>query len=70
MDAALRLYVTMTALLADRAERLGDDRGQGTIEYVGMIVVAALIVVAVINTNMGAAIGSRFTDAVNSVLNN
>lgn len=68
MDAMLRLCTTLSVLAHERTARLRDDRGQGTIEYVGMIVVAALIVVAVMSTDMGDAISGKFTESIQSVL--
>lgn len=45
------------------------DAGQGTLEYVGMIIIAALVIVAVAAVVSPATIGARVTTAVNSVLN-
>ena len=49
--------------------REGRDSGQGTLEYVGMIIVAALIAAAVISAAKGVNLGAVFTDKVNSVIN-
>lgn len=62
------LYVALTILMhgaAGRARR--NERGQGTLEYVGMVAVAALIVVAVIGVAKGVNLGGIITDAVGSV---
>jgi len=44
-----------------------DERGQGTLEYVGMVIVAAILVVAVLQATDTVDIAGAFTDAVNSV---
>ena len=75
MDALLRAAVTLSVLATDGRDALArrladrDDRGQGTIEYVGMIIVASLIVIALLQTNMGSSIASKFTSKINDVLN-
>lgn len=43
------------------------QRGQSTLEYVGMIAVAALVVVAVATTIKGVDLGSMVTNAVEKV---
>lgn len=47
--------------------RKDDERGQGTLEYVGMIIVAAGIVLLVLNAAKAIDLGAVFTEAVNSV---
>ena len=70
MDSMLRFYVTLSALASERfIEARRNDRGQGTIEYVGMVIVAALIVVALLKTNMGGEISKAFTTKIGDVLN-
>jgi hypothetical protein len=60
-------FITLVLALQTRvAER--DEKGQGTLEYVGMIVVAALLAAAVIAAAKGVDLGSVFTNAVNSVI--
>lgn len=44
-----------------------NDRGQGTMEYVGMILVAAIIVVAVLDVTEAVDLGEVFRSAVESV---
>ena len=43
------------------------EAGQGTLEYVGMIAVAAIIIVAVVAVAKSADIGSMLTAAINKV---
>jgi hypothetical protein len=45
------------------------DKGQGALEYVGITILVVAIVVALLNTNMGATIANKFTSKVNEVLN-
>jgi hypothetical protein len=45
------------------------DEGQGTIEYVGMILIAALLVVGVLTALKGKDLGGAVSRAVDSVLN-
>jgi hypothetical protein len=47
--------------------RTDDERGQGTLEYVGMIIVAAGIVVAVLQAAGAIDLGAIFTDNVSKV---
>ncbi|WP_166139795.1 hypothetical protein [Nocardioides ochotonae] len=49
------------------AARKDDERGQGTLEYVGMIIVAAGIVVLVLEAADAIDLGKVFSDAVKSV---
>ncbi|GHJ35356.1 hypothetical protein [Streptomyces sp. TS71-3] len=53
---------------ADRLRRRA-DKGQGAIEYVGIIILVAAIVIALLNTKMGDTIANKFKDTVNKVLN-
>ncbi|WP_435743812.1 hypothetical protein [Nocardioides sp. SYSU DS0663] len=60
----------LEALLAFQAYVLtarDDERGQGTLEYVGMIIVAAGIVVLVLEAANAIDLGAVFSEAVNSV---
>ena len=45
------------------------DKGQGTIEYVGMILIAALLVVGVLTALKDKDLGGAVSRAVDSVLN-
>ena len=49
----------------DRARR--DEAGQGTLEYVGMIAVAAILVLAVLEATDTVDLGGFFTDQVDRV---
>jgi len=59
----LTLFVwQLTAVDKLKARR---EAGQGTLEYVGMIAVAAIIIVAVVAVAKSADIGSMLTAAIN-----
>ncbi len=61
----LTLFVwQLTAVDKLKARR---EAGQGTLEYVGMIAVAAIIIVAVVAVAKSADIGSMLTAAINKV---
>jgi Flp pilus assembly pilin Flp len=69
-EKAVAAQVTLKAY-ADRAARLvrDDERGQGSVEYVGIILVVVAIVAAVVAgaTPVGTAILTKLTNAVNSI---
>jgi hypothetical protein len=50
-----------------RTPRVRTERGQGTLEYVGMIIVAAILVVAVLEV-AGVDVGGAFQSAIESVI--
>lgn len=65
---AARIAVTgFVAGVFDRFDR--DDRGQGSVEYVGIIIVVGLIIAAVITfaTPIGDAIGTKIQEAVSNI---
>ncbi|MCX5142541.1 hypothetical protein [Streptomyces sp. NBC_00338] len=45
------------------------DKGQGAIEYVGITILVVAIVVALLQTNLGATISGKFKEKIDSVLN-
>lgn len=65
MDKILGLYCNVVARLVSARE---DERGQGTLEYVGMVVVAAGIIFAVMQTNLGDSIANALKTAVDKVI--
>ena len=44
-----------------------DDKGQGTLEYVGIVVIAALLVGAIFTAVSGADIGSVIADKLSEI---
>jgi hypothetical protein len=43
------------------------DRGQGTLEYVGMIAVAAILVIAILQATKSVDLAGFFTDQIDRV---
>ncbi|WP_326699556.1 hypothetical protein OG909_21055 [Streptomyces sp. NBC_01754] len=43
------------------------DRGQGAVEYLGIIVVVVAIIVVLMTTNFGSAIAGAITDQINNI---
>jgi hypothetical protein len=63
MNKALELLIAFqTRMLLNR-----NERGQGTLEYVGMTIVAAILVVAVLDVLDAIDLGEVFQTAVESV---
>jgi hypothetical protein len=60
---ALRIRVTHSPMLANR------ESGQGTLEYIGAILVAGIIIGLVIAGVRGANITGRITAIINDILN-
>lgn len=68
MDKALQLYVRATTSL-EQLRR--SERGQGTIEYVGILFIVAAICVAVLTFVKGAdgtSIGQAILDAIGNAI--
>ena len=62
----LSLYVTLQILVADRRERVRDDRGATAVEYGLMVaLIAAVIITAV--TLLGKALDVKFSDVADAV---
>ena len=62
----LSLYVTLQILVADRRDRVRDDRGATAVEYGLMVaLIAAVIITAV--TLLGKALDVKFSDVADAV---
>lgn len=46
------------------------ERGQGSLEYIGMIVVAAVLIVAVLTAFKGADFGAKIQSAIDNIKSN
>ncbi|MGW1027617.1 hypothetical protein ACWD4J_28625 [Streptomyces sp. NPDC002577] len=66
---ASQVYLNNWKNTAVEAIKRRSDKGQGALEYVGITILVVAIVVALLNTNMGATIANKFTTKVNEVLN-
>lgn len=68
---AVRVKSTLSGFVQDMAARIADDeRGQDTIEYIGvLLIVAALIavVVGIVQTKLGSTIESGASSLINKV---
>jgi hypothetical protein len=62
----IEMYATLVAALSSR-----DEKGQGTLEYVGIVVVAGILVAAVVDAlgnggEITTAIKNEITDIINA----
>lgn len=72
-EKALATHLMLTAFVAGATERVRrDERGQGAIEYMGVIIVVAVILVIVIGAASGwggdiiGAIGERIQEVISA----
>ncbi|MGP4112555.1 hypothetical protein ACTWP5_16790 [Streptomyces sp. 4N509B] len=63
-----RLVRTWTRAISERARGRYDDRGAGFVEYAGLLVLIATIVVAVIGLDLHTAVSDAIRDAVGDIL--
>lgn len=59
------LHLRFLEIMSPEEDR---ERGQGTLEYVGMIAVAAILVLAVLAATKTVDLGSFFTTKIKQVL--
>ncbi len=64
-----QVYVGTWANSAIKAMKRRSDKGQGAIEYVGITILVVAIVVALLQTKLGATIAGKFKEKIDSVLN-
>lgn len=62
-DQALKLYSTMIALTVAPK----DEKGQGTLEYLGIVIIAALLVTAIVGAVKGVDIAKVVTDQIKKI---
>lgn len=67
-DAMTRLLLQWTRAVADRTRGRYDDRGAGFVEYAGLLILIAAIVVAVMALDLQTQIANAIQNAVNNVL--
>ncbi|MFD3522751.1 hypothetical protein [Streptomyces sp. NPDC058653] len=63
-----RLYVGTWANTAVTALKRRSDKGQGAVEYVGVIVLVALIIAAIVGTGVAEDIATGLSDKVSEIL--
>jgi hypothetical protein len=66
-QALLRRFVSARVRMVKAVE--DREAGQGALEYIGMIVVAAVLIVAVLTAFSGAGFKQTITDKVNDIKN-
>lgn len=64
---ARRYAGTWTDTLVTAMKRRG-DKGQGAVEYVGVIVLVALIIAAIVGSDVDSAIADGLTNTVGEIL--
>ncbi|MFF3749821.1 hypothetical protein ACFYYH_05065 [Streptomyces sp. NPDC002018] len=65
---AAKVYVGTWANTTVTAMKARRDRGQGAVEYVGVIVLVALIIVAIVGTGVAEDIATGLSDKVSEIL--
>ncbi|QXE34951.1 hypothetical protein KQY30_12370 [Streptomyces sp. GMY02] len=65
---AAKVYVGTWANTTVTAMKARRDKGQGAVEYVGVIVLVALIIVAIVGTGVADDIAQGLTDKVTEIL--
>ncbi|MCX4512962.1 MULTISPECIES: hypothetical protein [Streptomyces] len=63
-----RVYIGSWAKTTVEAIQRRSDKGQGAVEYVGVIVLVALIIVAVVGTDIDTTIANALTQRVGEIL--
>ncbi|WP_405797243.1 hypothetical protein [Streptomyces sp. NBC_01506] len=64
----VKLYVGTWANTAVSAIKRRSDKGQGAVEYVGVIVLVALIIAAIVGSEVDTAIADGLTNTVDEIL--
>lgn len=65
-----KLHAGAWASTAVAALKGRDDRGQGAVEYVGVLVLVALIIAAIVSSDVDGAIADGLTSTVAEILGN
>ncbi|MEU3602184.1 hypothetical protein ABZ714_26225 [Streptomyces sp. NPDC006798] len=71
LKALVKTRVHLGAWTAARTQALKErrDRGQGAVEYVGVIVLVGLIIAAIVGTGVHRDIATGLRNKVNDILN-
>jgi hypothetical protein len=64
-ESLIKMYAVLTA----RVATAHDEKGQGTLEYVGIVVVAAILVGAVVDAINGGEITSAISNKISEIIN-
>lgn len=68
-NISLKLLAMTMSVLATAESRKDDERGQGTIEYLGAIIVAVVIILATIDAVGNLGIGEAIKKQVDNIVN-
>ncbi|CAL9526485.1 MULTISPECIES: hypothetical protein [unclassified Streptomyces] len=63
-----KVYVGTWANTTTTALKRHGDRGQGAVEYVGVIILVGVIIAALVGSGVGATIASSLISRVSSIL--
>jgi pilus assembly protein Flp/PilA len=66
-DACIATYVHARNALHGVAERAKEDRGQTAAEYMGVLLLIAVIITAIVGSGMGSAIADALKDKVSDI---
>lgn len=65
MDKLIALYATLTSMVAAPRDK---EEGQGTLEYVGIVIVAGILVLAVVSAlGEGNVISTAISEGIEKV---
>jgi hypothetical protein len=64
-ESLIKMYAVLTA----RMSVAQNEKGQGTLEYVGIVVVAAILVGAVVDAINGGEITSAISNKISEIIN-
>jgi len=65
-NALIALYATVNAMISAPRE----EKGQGTLEYVGIVIVAGILVLAIVSAlGQGDVIKTAISDGIDKVIN-
>jgi hypothetical protein len=64
-ESLIKMYAVLTA----RVTVAQNEKGQGTLEYVGIVVVAAILVGAVVDAINGGEITSAISNKISEIIN-
>jgi hypothetical protein len=64
-ESLIKMYAVLTA----RVTVAQNEKGQGTLEYVGIVVVAAILVGAVVDAINGGEISSAIKGKISEIIN-
>ena len=65
--ASASIYLAVCRTLEAIAANRGDDRGQSVLEYAGMLVIVAALIVGLMKLNLHDKVGDIITDSIDKV---